>query len=99
MVLTVTQRPGSRDAVAISAGFPYAPGAEVSTQVEQAALSFYTSGTSAFAREGSTAVAAFRRGRQVVARSPAPHGRYVIDSFSLRGFDQAYDAINRACPR
>lgn len=98
-VLTVTQRPAGRDAVAISAGFAYAPGAEVTLQVEQSALSFYTSGRSAFAREGGAAVAAFGRGRQAIARSPGPRGGQVIDTFPLRGFSQAYQAINKACPR
>lgn len=97
-VLTVTERPAGRDAVAISAGFRYGPGAEVTVQVEQTALSFYTSGSSAFAREGGAAVATFRKGRQVIARSPGPRGQ-VVDTFSLRGFNQAYDAINKACPR
>lgn len=98
-VLTVTQRPSGRDAVAISAGFAYATGAEVTVQVEQAALNFYTSGRSAFARDGAAAVSAFQRGRQVVARSPGPRGGQVIDTFSTRGFFQAYQAINKACPR
>jgi Invasion associated locus B (IalB) protein len=99
VVLTVTQRPNSRDSVALSAGFRYAQGAEVTVQVEQVARSFYTSGQSAFAREGAAAVSAFARGRQVVARSPGPRGIQVVDTFSLRGFSQAYQAINKACSR
>ncbi len=98
-VLTVTERPSGRDAVAISAGFQYATGAEVTVQVEQAALSFYTSGRSAFAREGAAAVAAFQKARQIFARSPNPRGGQVVDTFSMRGFTQAYQAINKACPR
>src|SRR5271166_694520 len=54
-VLTVTERPSGRDAVAISAGFTFAPGSEVTVQVEQSALNFYTSGRSAFARDGVAA--------------------------------------------
>jgi hypothetical protein len=98
-VLTVTERPNARDAVAISAGFRYPQGAEVTVQVEQSALSFYTSGSTAFAREGTAAVSAFARGRQVVARSPGPRGTPVTDTFSLRGFSQAYQAVNKACAR
>jgi hypothetical protein len=99
-VLTVTQRSSARDAVALSAGFRYPQGAEVTVQVEQSALSFHTSGSSAFAREGGAAVSAFQRGRQVFARSPGPRGSPVItDTFSLRGFSQAYQAINKACSR
>jgi hypothetical protein len=98
VVLTVTQRPGGRDAVAISAGFAYAAGAEAQVQVDSAQLPFYTANRSAFARDGRAAVAAFERGRQAVARSPAPRAATVSDTFSLRGFTPAYAAINRACP-
>jgi hypothetical protein len=98
-VLTVTERPNSRDSVAISAGFRYAPGAEVTVQIEQSAFRFYTAGSSAFARDGAAAVAAFQRGRQVVARSPGPRGAQITDTFSLRGFSQAYQAISSACSR
>lgn len=99
VVLTVTQRPGgARDAVAISAGFAYAANAEVTVQVENTSLPFYTSQRSAFARDGHAAVAAFERGRQAVAKSPAPRGTVVTDTFSLRGFSPAFAAINKACP-
>ncbi|MBV9654263.1 MAG: hypothetical protein JOZ42_06835 [Acetobacteraceae bacterium] len=99
-VLTVTERPTGRDAVAISAGFQYPTGAEVTAQLEQSALNFYTSGNSAFARESAVAVAALQKARQIVARSPNPRGGgQIVDTFSLRGFNQAYQAINKACPR
>lgn len=98
VVLTVTQRPGGRDAVAISAGFAYAAGAETTVQVDATQLPFYTANRSAFARDGRAAVAAFERGRQAVARSPAPRAASVSDAFSLRGFTPAYAAVNKACP-
>jgi len=98
VVLTVTQRPGGRDAVAISAGFAYPAGAEVQMQVDSAQLPFYTANRSAFARDGRAVVAAFERGRQAVAHSPAPRVPSVSDTFSLRGFTPAYAAINKACP-
>jgi hypothetical protein len=98
VVLTVTERPTGRDAVAISAGFAYAPGADVLVQVDQAGLHFYTAQRNAFARDGGAVVAAMMKGRQAIARSPGPHGAQVTDTFSLRGFTQAYDAIVKACP-
>jgi invasion protein IalB len=98
VVLTVTERPAGRDAVAISAGFAYSPGAEVLVQVEQAGLHFYTSQRNAFARDGGATVAALLKGRQALARSPGPRGAQVTDTFSLRGFGQAYAAIVKACP-
>lgn len=98
VVLTVTQRPGgARDAVAISAGFAYAPNAEVAVAIEGAPLAFYTSQRSAFARDGHAAVNAFERGRQAIARSPGPRSTVVTDTFTLRGFSPAYAAMNKAC--
>ncbi|MEJ1976049.1 MAG: invasion associated locus B family protein [Acetobacteraceae bacterium] len=98
VVLTVTQRPGGvRDAVAISAGFAYAPNAEVSLQVDQTNLSFYTAQRSAFARDGHAAVLAFAHGRQAVAKSPSLRNTVVTDTFSLRGFSPAFAAVNKAC--
>jgi Invasion associated locus B (IalB) protein len=98
VVLTVTQRPTMRDAVAISAGFTYPANAKVTVQVGQPSLDFYTAQRSAFAREGHAAVAAFQRGDRAVAKSPGPHDTTVTDTFSLRGFSAAYAAIDKACP-
>jgi hypothetical protein len=98
VVLTVTQRPSGRDAVAISAGFAYPANAAVTVQADQTALDFYAAGRSAFARDGHAAAAAFGRGKQVTARSPGPRSATVVDSFSLKGFGRAYEAINKACP-
>jgi hypothetical protein len=97
-VLTVTQRPASRDAVAISAGYAYPANAEVAVQIDQTSMSFYTAQRSAFARDGHEAVAAFQKGRQAVAKGPGPRNAPVTDTFSLRGFSAAYAAINKACP-
>lgn len=99
VVLTVTERPGGRDAVALSAGFAYAPNAAVSVTVDgQAALDFYTAQRSAFARDGRATVQAFLKGKQMAATSPAPKNATVTDNFSLRGFNAAYAAIVKACP-
>jgi hypothetical protein len=99
VVLTVAERPAGRDSVALAAGFTYAPGSEVTFQVDQAALSFYTAQRNAFARESTATVAAFGRGKLALARSPGPRGTPVVDTFSLRGFGQAHQAIDKACPR
>lgn len=97
VMLTVTQRAALRDAVSIAAGFAYAANAEVKVEAGSASLEFYTAQRSAFAREGTKAVAAFARAAQAVAKSPGPRGA-VSDSFSLKGFSAAYAAISKACP-
>jgi hypothetical protein len=99
VVLTVTERPTGRDWVAISAGFSFRKDATVTMQVGTGAFDFYTSQSSAFAREGRAVVAALQRGEQAQTRSPGPHeGQTVVDTFSLRGFSAAYQAIVKACP-
>ncbi|MGI4951266.1 MAG: hypothetical protein ACRYGM_05635 [Janthinobacterium lividum] len=98
VVLTVTQRPSGRDAVAISAGFTFASNAEVMVTADKAELPFYTSARSAFAREGHAATVAFGGARQAVAKSPGPKATAVTDTFSLRGYSAAYAAIVKACP-
>jgi hypothetical protein len=96
VVLTVTERSSGRDAVAIEAGFSYAPNATVTLQIDQKGLEFYTAGRAAFARDGKAAVAAFGKAGRGIARSPAP--KEVTDTFSLKGFGAAYAAIVKACP-
>jgi invasion protein IalB len=99
VVLTVTERTGGRDAVALSAGFAYAANATVSVVVDQLPpFDFYTAQRSAFARDGHAAVQAFLKGSKLVATSPAPKAAQVTDTFSLRGFNAAYAAIVKACP-
>lgn len=97
VVLTVTQRPSGRDAVAMSAGFAIVANVDAVMTVEKADLAFYTSGRSAFARDGHAAVTAFEKARTSSMRSPGPHNTPVVDVFSLRGFGAAYAAINKAC--
>jgi hypothetical protein len=97
VVLTVTERSGGRDAVAISAGFTYAATAAVAVAIDQTTMEFYTAQRSAFARDGHAAVLAFQKSGKVIAKSPGPKGT-VTDQFSLKGFSAAYAAIGKACP-
>ena len=103
VMLVVTHRPQGRDQVAMRAGYNYPRNADggdpVQVSVGGTALGFYTAQDSAFARDNRAAVAAFRNGREAVARGPGPNGRgQASDTFPLAGFGQAYDAISRDCP-
>lgn len=99
VVLTVTHRPGIRDNVAVSAGYAFPASSEMQMAVEGTTLPFYTANRTAFARDGRAATAAFGRARQAVAKAPGPRGSVMSDTFPMRGFGQAYAAINRACPK
>jgi hypothetical protein len=98
VIITITQRPSLRDAVAMEAGFAYADKAAVTVQVDQTALDFYTDKRNAFARDGKAVAAAFAKGAKATAKSPGPKGVAVQDTFSLKGFSEAYKAITKACP-
>ena len=98
VVLTVTERTSGHDAVALSAGFAYAANSAVPVQIDSASVEFYTAQRSAFSRDGHATVLAFQKAQKIVARSPAPRGATVADTFSLRGFNAAYAAIVKACP-
>lgn len=100
VVLSVTHRGRSRDQVAIAAGYRYPRGASVTVEVGRTRLPFFTAGSAAFARNGRQAVTAFRRGITAESRGPRRAGRTgtVSDTFSLRGFTAAYEAISRECP-
>jgi hypothetical protein len=97
-LLTVTERPSSRDEVAITNTTPYPKDATVTVQVGQTGLDFYTATSDAFARDGKAAIAALHRGGQAIARGPAADGAHQTDVFSLQGFAQAYEAILKTCP-
>lgn len=95
-VVTVTHRGGSRDQVALLAGFAFPAGTEVAVEIGDGKFQFYTGGNSAFARDGKAVVAAFQKGREAVFRTPAGGGRgAVTDRASLRGFSAAYQALNQ----
>lgn len=98
VVLTVTQRLSGRDAVAMEAGFAFAPNATVTVQADQTELDFYTAQRAAFARKGHEAVTAFQAAGRAIAHSPGPRDAKVADTFSLKGFSAAYAAISKACP-
>ncbi len=98
VVLTVTRRGAAQDAVALNAGFAYGPNASVALQIDKLTVDFYTAQRYAFARDGLAVIAAFQKAANATAKSPVPKAADVTDSFSLKGFKQAYDAISKACP-
>ncbi len=100
VTLTVTHRPTGRDQVAVSVGYALPRSAESVLTVGNAEFrSYAVVGSSAFFQNGAQLIAAFRNGREAVARSPGPPGRQpVTDGFSLSGFTAAYQAISRECP-
>ena len=98
VVLTVTERPALRDAVAITAGYAFPPNAVGKLTVDASGFDFYTAQRSAFARDGHAVARAMQHGKQAVMKAPGPKDAEITDTFSLRGFGRAYDAVLRHCP-
>jgi hypothetical protein len=97
-MILVTQRPTSRDEVVVNAPSAYPAKTEVAVQIDkQDAMSFYTAGKAAFARDGRAAVIDMQRGSGASA-SWAGKGEKMGQKFSLSGFSAAYGAIVKACP-
>ncbi len=97
-ILTVTDRAGSHDEVAITTDFTYPKNATVTVQVDQTGLDFYTAAKDAFAHDNRAATAALKHGSEAIARGPGPKGAKLTDTYSLKGFSAAYEAIGKACP-
>lgn len=99
VTLTVAHRGNSRDEVTVRSGFAHAPNAALTLRIAGTRLAFYTDANGAYARDRRGTVAALRRGGEAVAESPAPRGTQgtVADTFSLRGFQAAYERISQEC--
>ncbi len=98
--LTVAHRANGRDQVALSAGYALQRTAQSVLNIGPAEhRSYAVVQSSAFFQGGAEFVAALRRGRDAVTRTPGPNGRgTVTDTFPLNGFTAAYEAISKECP-
>lgn len=93
-ILTVTDRPGSHDEVAVSGGPAFPKDFTLPVSIGSANLDFYTSAHDAFARDNKAAVGAMLPASTAVAHLPGKGGAL---TFSLDGFTAAHDAIDKAC--
>lgn len=99
VMLTVSERHGSRDEVSVTSGYDYPHNAIVKLTVGSTGFSFYTQRNVAFAANGRGAITAFKIGNIANVTSSGPNGHGIItDQFSLAGFSAAYKAIVQACP-
>ncbi len=96
-ILSVTDRPGSRDEVAISAGPSYPKDFALPVQIGSTTLDFYTSGRDAFARDNKAAMSAMLPASSAIARVPGAKGGQTSLTFSLDGFTAAHAAMDKAC--
>jgi len=101
--ISVSHRPafGVKDEVQVDVGYPLRQGSEARLQVDgKRAYQFFTEGSGAWAydpKDDSSLVTAMKAGVNLVVRATSQRGTNTTDTYSLRGFTAAYNAITRAC--
>lgn len=101
--ITITHKPSAdvRDEVNVIAGYPFAEGSDVKAVVDgKTEFSLFTKGDGAwnYDRQRDRAmVAAMKKGLTLVVTGRSSRGTVTTDSYSLRGFTAAYNAISDAC--
>jgi hypothetical protein len=96
-MLTVTERPGNPTEISLSQGVTYAKDAKPFVMVGTQKLAFFTKNDMAYALHSDATTKAFAGGTDAVATSPGPNGKTVTDTFSLKGYSDAFKAIDKAC--
>ena len=99
--IIVTHWPGRKrfDEVSVVAGYSYKKGSKVEAEIDGAAFDLYTEADRAwrYAGEDRKMVLAMRKGRTLVVKGVSSRGTRTTDTYSLRGFTAAHQAINKAC--
>ncbi|MSP88202.1 MAG: hypothetical protein EXQ92_05225 [Alphaproteobacteria bacterium] len=100
--LLVTHRPNQKtfDVVSFVAGYAFKKGEAAELTIGKDKFKLFTEAERAWAPDDKTdraiAQAMVKAGEMVLRGTPAK-GQAVIDTFSLKGFTRAYDAISKAC--
>jgi invasion protein IalB len=100
--LFVTHRPGDHEqnAVNVKAGYTYKPGSTVNAAIGNSTFAMYVKDDTAWNRTGQddrNMVHAMIKGATLVVRGTSDRGTATTDTFSLKGFSAAYQAIGKAC--
>jgi hypothetical protein len=98
----VTHRPAAKatNEVGVTAGYPYKADSEVEVDIDGTRFSLFTSGDTAWARDSkddAALAAAMRAGITMVVRGTSARGTLTTDTYSLKGFTAAHNAIGKAC--
>ena len=98
----ITHRPAEKSAnvVSVKAGYTYQENSEVEVIIGTETFKLFTDAGHAFAYDKKTdglLVKAMIRGAKMVIKGTSSRGTKTTDSYSLKGFTAAYQAINKAC--
>lgn len=103
--LSVTHRPNDKsyDVVSIQAGFTYKKGTKPTLRVDNhKTVNLEAVKDMAWVKEAVTdkkLVQDMIKGSNAIAYGQSVRGTKITDTFSLKGFTKAYEAINEACGR
>ncbi len=98
----VTHRPGmaSFDVLHIIAGYEYKSPSPVQVRIGEQSFELYTKGDSAWAQNSATdakIVNAMKKGVRMIVHGTSSRGTKTSDTYSLKGFANAYGLINTVC--
>lgn len=98
----VTHRPGEkqRDEVSVLAGYTYKEKSTVQVAIGDQTFELFTQGDGAWAQDKKADEALVKtmiKGSSMVVKGTSSRGTETVDSYSLKGFTKAYEAIGKAC--
>lgn len=98
----VTHRPADKvtGEVSVTAGYTYKDKSDVEIEINGKTFKLFTRGGNAWAQNAAadrTLVAAMKAGIDMIVRGTSSRGTLTTDTYSLKGFTAAYDAITKAC--
>ncbi len=100
--LFVTHRPGDneRDVVNVKAGYAYKASSAVNVAIGNQTFALYVKDDTAWnrtAQDDKMMVLAMIKGASIIVKGTPNSGSGTTDTFSLKGFGAAYQAIGKAC--
>lgn len=101
--LTITHRPKDKtyDVVSMTAGFTYQKGSKPNIRIDKnKAVILAPQDDMAWALDAKTdagLVKSMIKGSNAYVNGTSKRGTKILDTFSLKGFTKAYEAINSAC--
>ena len=103
--LTITHRPAEKtyDVVSMTAGFTYQKGSKPNIRIDKKkAVTLMPVEDMAWAKDDKTDATLVKdmvAGSNAYVNGTSKRGTKILDTFSLKGFSKAYNAINEACGR
>lgn len=100
--LLITHRPSekSKNVISLQAGYTFKKTSEVEFSIGKSSFKLFTDNQWAFAADAATdnkLVKSMVRGAVLVVNGVSSRGTQTRDTYSLKGFTAAYNAIGKAC--